>query len=503
VMSSNTRPSHSSVARESVWFSEFFGVDKPQHELSFVDFILSADVPLYIDPYAITKDPTELAALCHNGVLSYFQALLDAICQGTAYSLARLIRGRLTEPVEIHLGVSKAARGGRGIGREQEERIVSALLGSGAAKSGVIQAIQELELHIEGIGPDKISDLIANIILGQLAKYTEATCAEYGISTRPCAVSGFWNPERQEWDGGYFNLPAYNTHSYILVPKRFVRRERDLMNHREFYDKYVLEVIQRDLLRADDSLVQALKSGERRVTKKSIKEDPRFRSSKEFLSQFIIENPDTIEDYRKELVQRFAPVDPAVWSGKAQQDDPDILATLNSLKHLNPGREHASHYHRSVFTLVQFVFDWALENFETEYEMDQGRGRIDIIADNVAGGGLFSELRSDLNAATIPMECKNYAADLGNSEFNQLIDRLGPKTSRFGILFCRTISDQTMMLKHRTERWLRHGSLILLIDDAGIEALVHLRLNRDFHSIEAMFRKWIRDTQYGSLSASS
>jgi plasmid stabilization system protein ParE len=270
-----------------VWFSRFFGVDQPQYELPFVDFSLHSDVPLYIDPYAITKDPTEFAARCHNAIFSYFELLLETIRTGSRTELRRLVRDRLTEPSEIHLGVSQVARRGRGIGVDQEQQVLSALADSAAAQAGVIQAIQELELHILGIGPDKISDLIANIILGYLARYTERICRYYGIATRPCAVSTFWNEDRQEWDGGYFNLPVYGTHSYILVPKRFVRRERDLMNHTEFYNKYVLEVLQRELLDAGDSLVQTLKSGRRRVTKKDLKEDGRFPGTKDFISRVL------------------------------------------------------------------------------------------------------------------------------------------------------------------------------------------------------------------------
>jgi len=484
---------------EVVWFSQFFGMELPQYELPFVDFNIHSDVPLYIDPYAITKDPTELAAHCHNAIISYFQVLIETIRSGNSSKLRQLIRGRLSEPTEIHLGVSKAARRGRGIGGAQEQQVVDALSNSEAARMGVIQAIQELELHIRGIGPDKISDLVANIILSYLAQFTEAACAAYGIATQPCAVSGFWNPERMEWDGGYFNLPAHETHSYVLVPKRFVRRERDLMNHRVFYRKYVLEVLERELITADDSLVETLKSGKRRVTKKAMSEDPRFALSKDFISQFIIEHPDAIDAYRNELWRSFNPTDPAVWSGKDAEDDPLVRDALADLDGLRAGREDASAYHETVFALVQFVFDWVLENFDMEYKMDQGRSRIDVIADNYAGGGLFAELREELNATSVPIECKNFATDLGNDEFNQLMDRLGPTTSRFGMLVCRTITDRAAMLKHQSDRWLRHQSLILLVDDALLKHLVDLRLAREFSAIESTLRKKIRAVRYGAL----
>lgn len=484
------------------WFSQFFGIDLPQYELPFIDFDLDADVPLYIDPYAITKDPSDVGARCHNTILSYFQKLLKAIRDNDRRAIRNLIHRRLTEPSEIYLGVGLRARSGRGIGEQQERDIVEALVNSSVIKHGYIEAIQELELHIEGIGADKISDLVANIILAHLAQFTEDMCRIYGITSRPCAVSGFWNDKTEQWDGGYFSLPTNGTHAYILVPRRFVRHEKDLMHHRTFYEKYVLDVLERELLSANDSLVETLKNGKRRVTKKAIKEDERFKLSKPFISDFVVKHPDTIDVYRETLEDEFSPVDPALASRKAEVDDPRILENLAILAQIPPGNDHATQYHNTVLALVEFAFDWALENVTKEYVMDGGRSRIDIIADNNAGGGLFAQLREGLHAWTVPMECKNYRTDLGNTEFNQLADRLSPTTSQFGILFCRTVTDQQAMLRHQTDRWLRQNKILLLVDDTTLREIVELRLARQFPMIESLLRRMMRAVQYGNTHAS-
>lgn len=489
-----------SSAKDRVWFSNYYGLDEPQFKIPFVDFDLDSDVPLYIDPYAITKDPTDLGGNCHNRIISYFQTLLEAIRINDNNKIKRLISGHLSEPNEIHLGVSKKARGGRGIGKIQERQVIEALASSNAAKTGVIQSIQELELHIEGIGPDKVSDLIGNIILAELAKYTEEICQEYGISTNHIAVGGFWNNERQEWDGGYFNLPSRESHSYILVPKRFVRHAKDLISHREFYEKYILSTLKQELLNANDSLVQTLKNGSRKVTKKDIREDTRFTLDKEFISNYIMKNPDVMDSYRKELVARFKPVDPALPSEKAIEDDPIILETLAKLKGIAPGRKQANEYHEAIYILIQFIFDWCLESFDKEFKMDGGRSRIDIISNNYASGGLFRNFIDDYRATTLPMECKNYDFDLGNDEFNQIMERLGENTSQLGMIFCRKIDDLPKTIAHLGDRWLRHKCMIVLLDDSLVEKLTLLRLSRDFRQIESLLRRLIRSIEYKSDS---
>jgi hypothetical protein len=146
-------------------------------------------------------------------------------------------------------------------------------------------------------------------------------------------------------------------------------------------------------------------------------------------------------------------------------------------------------------------YDWCLRSFAKEYEMDQGRGRIDIVCDNFAGAGLFAQVRSELNASVIPIECKNYSTDLGNDEFNQLSDRLGDKTSRLGFLFCRSIVDAEAMSRHATDRWLRKSDCILLFDDKLLAKLVRLRLTHDFDAIEMLISRMIRAVKFGNKVA--
>lgn len=76
---------------DRIWFSQYFDLEDPQFKLPFVDFNLNGDVPLYIDPYAITKDSSDLAVACHNCLVSYFQALLDAIRSGNRTQIKRLL----------------------------------------------------------------------------------------------------------------------------------------------------------------------------------------------------------------------------------------------------------------------------------------------------------------------------------------------------------------------------------------------------------------------------
>lgn len=151
--------------------------------------------------------------------------------------------------------------------------------------------------------------------------------------------------------------------------------------------------------------------------------------------------------------------------------------------------------------MVQFVFDAFLDNFDMEYKVDGGYGRVDIISDNHAESGQFANWRGEYHASTIPMECKNYNAKVGNTELNQIDSRLGAGTSRLGFLFCRAIRNSTDIASQAKVRWDKHGNCILAFDDNDLATLVRMRLDNDLRAIEQFISSKIRDVRYGAPPA--
>ena len=60
-------------------FSEVFGFPTEQASLDFVDIDLTADMPLYVDPYAIQIRQDEWSDACGDKIRSFFQQLMDAL----------------------------------------------------------------------------------------------------------------------------------------------------------------------------------------------------------------------------------------------------------------------------------------------------------------------------------------------------------------------------------------------------------------------------------------
>src|SRR3990167_11387985 len=205
-------------------FSEYFKLGKSQHELDFVDIpINTSDIPLFIDPYAISKRDDRWSIQCHNHIVSFFQRVID-LMRSNKDNEAKYMLAGLKEPNQTRFGLSKGIHPrGRGIGREQSVDLFDALQDSTAVRTGFIKDLEDCELLIEGISRDKISNIATDIIRHKLIEYTQAQCELWNISTNNVSSGPVWDNSKKKWTNFYTNLPVCNNRSILLVPKAIAR----------------------------------------------------------------------------------------------------------------------------------------------------------------------------------------------------------------------------------------------------------------------------------------
>jgi hypothetical protein len=312
-------------------FSNIFGLNNRQSELDFVDVLVDADIPLYVDPFAFKIGDDDFSIECNDLVISYFQELVDALRCGDEMKARRLLEN-LHEPNETRLGVSRPKPRelpqGRGVGTKQAQSLYAAFAKSKAVQTGILTDLSDCELFIEGISHDKISDVTVNIIRRQLVDFTKAQCRLHGVPMEKKPTGVWWHEEAKEWRGGYDLLPVYKGSPIILVPKAAVRY-RLAVDYQEYYGKHVIEHIRQEYekqecLSSADSLIRVLRGKRRRVSKKSVKEDN--PASKQFLREFSEKHPDVLAAYKRDA-QRTAE------SGTFRPTDSDIYETEKKTAH--------------------------------------------------------------------------------------------------------------------------------------------------------------------------
>lgn len=259
------------------------------------------------------------------------------------------------------------------------------------------------------------------------------------------------------------------------------------MDHTTYRSKFVLEFLQEDHLRADDSLVTALKNKKGEVTRKVVYKytvDDHYPTDKNFLAEFSLAHPEIIENYRDTLKDA---------ASKIPNINPDNFSETNLAQHLSQklqstatGATTADEYHELIIGIVSFIFFPNLIYPNKETRINEGRKRIDITYTNGKQSGLFYRVALDqsIKANVIPVECKNYSNDIANAELGQLGGRFDRNRGNIGMLFYRASDDPALVIKRCRDLAKQKGEIILPIDDAFVLNLLELISNGSRGSID-------------------
>lgn len=452
-------------------FSEVFGLNRTQPELDFVDIDVDGDMPLFIDPFRISRCSDEWSAQCNNSVVSFFQSVLDAIRSGDSHTARRLLNG-LGEPNETCLGLSRALPRGRGVSGKQANDLYNALSASQAVRTGFIREISDCELMVQGIGYDKISDVTTNIIRSHLIEYTQAQCRLHGITLSGTVASGrLWDSMNKTWTSDYTQLPTVNGRRILLVPKAMVGWNQSI-DHRKYYRHFVLNFLQQEHLSAGSSLVQLLRNGKKRVTKKSLKQ--RYPCSKEFLFEFSKRHPEVLEAYKASVARNTGR--PLAETNATISEATLAEGLRERLRSIPAGTEHASDFHSLMVGLLEFLFYPDLMNPRKEAPIHDGRKRIDITYTNSAHRGFFNRVHTSHNVTSnyVMVECKNYNQDPTNPELDQLSGRFSPNRGRLGILVLRKFEDRNLFLERCRDTARDGRGFIIPLADEDLHELLDM-----------------------------
>ena len=477
-------------------FSKTFGIAKSQAELDFVDIDIGKDTPLYVDPYALTTRNDIWSNECHRRVVTFFNAVLDSITSKQKKKGIQLL-SNLGEPEETHLGVSKKGNRGKGVGSQQAEKLYNAFQRSKASQTGLLEDLSDFALFIPGIGRDKISDITTNVIRRSLIDYTQAQCRVHNIPLSTVGSGFYWNPTNNSWEQEYVELPIHLGEKILLVPKYTVRYQVgvDATSYRRYF---VLEFLQEEHLRADDSLVTTLRDNRGRITGKKVYKktvDKHYPKGKDFLADFSLAHPEIVDKYRDSLKSSALNI-PDISGGNLVEVQ--LAERLKKeLTAIPTGSANASKYHNCCLSIMSFLFFPNLIYPKKEREINRGRKRIDMTYTNGKVNGLFYRISLDQNikANTVHVECKNYTEDVANPELDQLLGRFDNNRGRFGMLLFRHCPQMDTIIQRCRDAAKQGLGIALPIDDdfivrclALVEANQRMQIDRE---LEQLYQKVI------------
>ena len=473
--------------------SAHFNLGQTQPTLDFVDIDIAEDTAVFISPKAIELLPSEWGERCVHLIQSFFQTVLEHIKAGRDVEARRLLQA-LREPNETHLGLSKGKSQGRALGSESARNVWQALSQSEAARSGLLEDLEDTVLMIEGISVDIVSDIATNIIRQPLIEYTQEMAEKYGILLNEGISSGpMWDAAQQQWFTQFVNLPTTPAGKLLLVPKIIVRRHLEY-DADEYYRHFLLEYLREIELAAGSSLVELLKNKKRRVTKKALTQ--KYGSGKAAIVRETLRHPEVLDRYRKAKASgKPLPLNHDEMAEIEGGVGPDWDALLSAVTNLSPGTADASAYERAIEGLLTALFYPDLTNPRTQHQIHIGRMRIDVTYTNIAISGFFKWIATHYPAAQVFIECKNYTEDIANNELDQIAGRFSPSRGQIGIIVCRTFENKALFLERCRDTAKDNRGFILVLDDADLATLCAARqsdpLYQDWAHLRAQFQALI------------
>lgn len=458
-----------SPANPKTRVSTYYKLGRDQTTLDFVDVPIGNDIPVFLDPSRLRNIDSTWTSECTSLLQHFFDKLLDHIKSNSKIAGLRMLEG-LSERNEFHLGLSKGLSQGSGLGSVFALRFWNALIKSTAGTTGLLKDLEDACLFIDGVGADRISDAACNIIRGPLIRYTQDMCNYYGIPMQRQVPSGpVWNPMTGAWEDSLVELPVTEYGKILLVPKIIVRHSF-VYDSSRYYTHYLLPLMQNHEKSVNSGLVQTLKDGRTRVTKKSLRE--KYGVDKLAIAKETLKHPGGLDQYRMDAIRTSRPMSHYQLAEIENISGPRFDKLFSDLNGIPVGRQSATEYENAVEALLSALFFPSLSSPKKQTQIHDGRKRIDITYINSAHDGFFRWLSSNYSAAHIFVECKNYGNEVENPEVDQLAGRFGPSRGTVGLLVCRSLSNEKLLARRCLDTAHDQRGYIIHLTDEDIRELV-------------------------------
>jgi hypothetical protein len=290
-----------------------YNLDYKNPEFDFLNINLDEDTRLFVDAYAMFRSSNQHMKLGHE-TLRIFMAEtilgLKNYLQDPKVINSLWVPKCFAEPKGTGIGLAKNGHKGRGSNEVKCGQIITALRHSKAVETGELEDLEELLLVIEGIGSDTISDITINIAKKHFIEYTQEKCKKFNIPLNTTKEKiRYFCPIDKQWKSDKFELPHLEvglekTLSYLIFIPNEVLEKNMAYGCNYFYTNVATPVYVDQVLGAGLSFIYSLKDGSKRVNKKQMRKEDKYKGGKQRMDKFISDNPDSLEDYRKTVADK-------------------------------------------------------------------------------------------------------------------------------------------------------------------------------------------------------
>lgn len=438
--------------------NDYYNLPFTQNEADFAIPFLDEDIPLYVDPFLLWKSPSQQDNALHSQLINSFNNLGRLFSTDETKAIEILIN--ISECDEVGLGESPSKKGKK-IGKELACNVLSIYKDIPQINKQGLSHFEEIQLLVENISKDRISDISANILKSFLIDYTIQQCEKFQIPTQNTEISYF---DLKNWKiiSEKISLPCNpNLGTPILfVPKRWLRFI-PWINFEDYFANYIS---------TSDRLSKGLP-----INRVEILEYNR-------------KNYGLIQGYIKAklLVQKDCKNDPLftqipILSSKRK---------LTTILGLSTGKTDNAdlEYERNISPLLASMLYPELDFAQTQSRTDSGVLIRDLIFYNNISHPLMKEFYEKYECKQIVFELKN-VNEMDSTHINQLNRYLTNEFGKIGIIFTRNKPPKNVY-KNTIDLWAGQRRCILIMDDEDLKIMCQVYENKQRNPIDVINKKY-------------
>lgn len=423
--------------------TEFHRIDVAQANVDFAIPFLEEDLPLYVDPFLLWKSPSLQDQSLHGAMIAAFNRLGMLSQQGQADLAVQIIQ-QMSECEEVGLG-GAATKKGKRIGSAVAQEILNLFQAIPLYTAGFTH-FEEIQLFVDGISKDRVSDIACNLLKSFLIDYTIEQCDKLRIPRSKTKIANVYDHQAHKLapiDDIELPIDPASGSPILLVPKRWLRHS-PWIGFDDYFKNYIPKDDQHNKVVWD------------RVGLLNFN-----RSNYGIVQQYVASKERTAAD---------CAVDPLF----AQIPLISARRKLSALQKLPSGKDENADrkYEDLVVELLANMFYPHLDYADDQVRTDSGAQIRDLIFYMNREVDFLSDIFADYATRQLVCEIKNVHR-IEREHINQLNRYLSDEFGRFGVLVTRYPLPRAMR-KNTIDLWSGQRRCIIPITDEDLSVMVDL-----------------------------